>query len=93
MPAGAQSFTASMPQTATSSPAAPPNSVSNRLSVSICATSRPRLAPSAALSASSRRRPAAATSSRFATFTLATSSTRPVAPSTSQRARRTSCTT
>ena len=58
-----------------------PTSESTRLSTRSCRTSRQRLAPSAALTATSRSRVLARASSRFATLAQAISSTMPTAPS------------
>ena len=58
-------------------PARPPRPESTRPSVTICLTSRARLAPSAARTAISRSRAVARTSSRFATFMHASRSTSP----------------
>ena len=57
------------------SPAAAPRAVSTRLSARHCRTSRPVVAPSEMRIATSRVRPAARASSRFATFAHVTSST------------------
>ncbi len=65
---------------ATATPATPPISDSNTLSVSSCWTMRPRLAPSASRTASSRRRDAALDSSRFAMLAHAISRTAPTTP-------------
>ena len=62
------------------SPAMPPAAASTRLSVSIWRTSRPRPAPSAVRTPTSRSRAALRASSRFATLTQATSSTSTTAP-------------
>ena len=53
---------------------------SGRFSVSHCATTRPRLAPSAKRMAVSRRRAVVRARSRFDTLAQAISSTRPTAP-------------
>ena len=74
-------------------PARRPAPASSRLSVSICRDSRHRLAPMAARTASSRCRPMARASSRFATFTQATSNTMPTAATRTTSACRTSPTT
>ena len=66
--------------TASARPATPPASDSIRLSVSIWRSSRPRSAPSAVRSPSSRCRTVLRASSRFATLTQAISSTRTTAP-------------
>jgi hypothetical protein len=72
----------SMPMVATANatPTTPPAAASSVLSVSSWRTSRPRPAPSAARSASSRSRPSIRASVRFATFAHAISSTRLVMP-------------
>ena len=83
-----------LPHTPIPSPATPPQSASKRLSVRNCRIKRKRLAPSAARIAISRPREAVRASSRFATFTHATSSTMPTAPSsTSSESRAGSLTT
>ena len=63
-----------------SSPVMPPAIPSTRLSVSSCRMSCPRLAPSAARMASSRRRPVARAIRRLETLAQAMSSTSPTAP-------------
>ena len=68
-----------MPKYAKTQPTAMPTHASIRLSMSSCRTSRPRLAPSDVLSASSRCRPAARLSSMFATLAHAMSSSNPTA--------------
>ena len=72
---------ARMPSVPKRRPSTPPASESSTLSVSSCRMMRPRPAPIAARTAISRLRPVARTSSRFATFAHAMSSTRPTAPS------------
>ena len=72
-------------------PSAPPIAASIRLSDSSCANSRPRLAPMAARTASSRWRALPCASIRLATLAQAISSTKPTAPSSSQSADRVSC--
>ena len=62
------------------SPATPPTRPSMTLSASSSYAIRPRLAPSAARTASSCCRPSARTSSRFATLAHAISSTMPIVP-------------
>ena len=69
-----------MPAHPTASPTSPPASDSTTLSVSSCRMIRPREPPIAARIAISRRRPVARTSSRFATFAHAMSSTKLTAP-------------
>ena len=66
---------------ANATPAAPPNSASRLLSVSICCTRRLRLAPSVRRTAVSRWRVAALASRRLATLAQAISSTTPATPS------------
>ena len=61
-------------------PSAPPTTDSTTLSVSSCRTMRPRLAPSAARTASSPVRALARASSRFATLTQQVSRTMPTTP-------------
>ena len=68
-------------------PAVPATTASTRLSVSDCATSRDRPAPSATRTAISCRRPTARATSRFATLTHAISSTRLTAASSRSSAR------
>ena len=59
-------------------------------SVSVCRTTRARVAPIAIRTASSRRRPNTRSSCRFATLAHAISSTRPTAPSSASSGVRTS---
>ena len=66
---------ARMPRTPSTSPIAPPITDSATLSVSSCRMIRPRPAPMAARSATSRLRAVARTSSRFATLAQAISRT------------------
>ena len=61
------------------SPAAPPSSPSDRLSVSSCRTTRARDAPSAIRTPSSPRRATPCASSRLATLTHASVSSSPIA--------------
>ena len=68
-----------------------PKTATTRLSVSICLTSRQRVAPSAPRIASSFARKAARPNCMFITFTQAMSSTRMTAPSIAQTICR-SCT-
>ena len=73
---------------ARATPARPPISDSSTLSVRSCCSSRPRLAPSARRTASSRRRPAARDSSRLAMLAHAISSTVPTTPPSRSAAER-----
>ena len=82
-------LSASVAQKASKRPAAPPSAASRTLSVRSWRRMRPRLAPSAARMAISRRRAAARTNKRFARFAQAMSSTNPTAPSSTTTARRT----
>ncbi|CAM4509941.1 hypothetical protein MYXA107069_23205 [Myxococcus xanthus] len=84
---------ASVPHNASSIPSTPPARDSTRLSVRNCATSRPRLAPSAARMDTSRPRAAIRANSRLATLLHAASSTKPTAPSNSHSVPRTLPTT
>jgi hypothetical protein len=68
---------------ASNTPSAPPAAASTRLSVRNCANTRPRLAPRAARTATSRWRNVPRASSRFATFAQAIRSTKPTAPRSS----------
>ena len=79
---------ASMPQIARSRPNPPPIRARSTLSASIWNVSRLRLAPSAARTAISLRRPAARASSKFARFAQVIKRTKPTAPSRSQRVPR-----
>ena len=74
-----------------SEPAIAPKIATTRLSVSICLTSRQRVAPSAPRMASSFARKAARPNCMFITFTQAMSKTRMTAPSIAQTIWR-SCT-
>ena len=78
---GAAASSAAVTPTATT----PPIDASTRLSVSSCATTRPRPAPSAARTASSRVRPVAWARSRLATLAQHISNTNPTTPSEQQR--------
>ena len=78
---------------ARSRPSAPPATASTRLSASICITSRRRPAPSAVRIATSFSRTDARTSSRFATFAHAISTTTPTAASSVRSAGRIAPTT
>ncbi|MBA3258691.1 MAG: hypothetical protein H0T68_04410 [Gemmatimonadales bacterium] len=73
---------------ASASPPPPPIRPSTARSVSSWVVSRPRVAPSAALSAISRRRAAARASWRFAEFAQAMSSTNPTTPRSASTALR-----
>ena len=66
----------------------PPRSASVTLSVRNCLASRPRLAPSAARSATSRERLAARAMSRLATFALVISTSTPARPASAVAATR-----
>ena len=79
---------ASMPRIARSRPNPPPIRARSMLSASIWNVSRPRLAPSAARTAISLRRPAARASSKFARFAQVIKRTKPTAPSRSHRVPR-----
>ena len=81
---------AASPHAATSNPATPPASATTRLSVSICCTTRERVAPTARRTDSSFWRPAARASSSVATFAQAISITNATAPSSTSSAGRTS---
>ena len=75
---------------ATNSPAAAPSIDNTTPSATNCRTIRPRLAPIATRTATSRRRAIALAAMRFVRFTHAISSTKPTAPSSTSAARRTS---
>ena len=75
---------------ATSTPATPPMAETVTLSISICCTSRPRVAPTARRTDSSFCRPDARARSSVATFAHAISSTNPTAPSSTSSGVRTS---
>ena len=77
--AGRAAEITSTPMRATARLATPPANASSTLSTSSWRTIRPRDAPIASRTAISRRRPAARTRNRFATFAHATSSTSPTA--------------
>jgi hypothetical protein len=77
---------------ATTSPSAPPATPSTTDSVSNWRTSRPRPAPIAERTASSRWRAAPRASNRFATLALAMRSTKPTAPTSTSSAGRTPAT-
>ena len=77
-----------VPQAASRIPHAPPASARTRLSVRICRTRRPRLAPSAVRTASSARRDDALARRRFARFAQAIRRTRPTAPARIHNGRR-----
>ena len=77
------------PKYAMMSPNTPPASASRMLSVRSCRMRRSRSAPRAVRIATSRVRPAARASNRFATFAHAMSSTMPTAVSSSISAGRT----
>ena len=66
-----------MPANPTPKPSAPPVTDSSTLSVSICRTMRPRLAPKLSRTAISRRRAADRASSRLARFAQAIASISP----------------
>jgi len=72
-------------------PAAAPISERRAASVSVCRINRPRLAPSAERTASSRSRPSPRTIIRLATFAQAISSTAKTEPSRIQAIVRESC--
>src|SRR5215472_9820900 len=72
------------PTLANMTPSSPPARPRSALSVRLCRTKRPRLAPSATRMANSRSRETARASIKLATFAHAISSTRPTAPSKSQ---------
>ena len=76
------------PHHASSSPPNPPASERTRLSASNWRTSRPRPAPSAARTASSRWRAVARASRRLATFAQAMRSTKATAPASTKSAGR-----
>ncbi len=78
------------PAAATPSPSAVPAVVSTSVSTRSCWTSRRRLAPRAARTASSRRRDAPRASMRFATLVQAMSNTHATAPNSTIKPRRTS---
>ena len=77
--AGKKEGRASTVHSANSSPRAPPATPSTRLSVSICRSTRPRLAPSARRTATSRLRALARDRRRPATLAHAISRTSPTA--------------
>jgi hypothetical protein len=79
------------PHAASSTPSAPPPSESSVLSVNICLTSRPRLAPSAVRIAISGWRRRTRARLRFATFAHAMSSTSPVVASSIKNVGRACC--
>ena len=87
--AGSQALNAVMPEKARATPSAPPASPSTSASVTSCRASRPRPAPSAVRTASSRDLAVARTSIRFATFTQAIRNTSETAPSRTESAVRT----
>ena len=74
---GRKAFSESIPQIAMSNPAKPPSAPSKILSTSNCLMMCQRPAPSAARMLISRLRESERASSRFATFTQATSRTQP----------------
>ena len=78
------------PAPATRSPSRPPASASRVVSAKSCRTMRARLAPRAARTAISLRRPSVRASTRLATFAQAISRTHPTAPSSTSSAGRTS---
>jgi hypothetical protein len=78
-----------MPNVPISSPSPPPATDRTRLSISTWRAIWARVPPSAARTASSRRRPEARTSRRLATFAQAMSSTKPTAPDSTSRLDRT----
>ncbi len=80
VPGGVSARSTSTPQYASTTPVAPPTAPSATLSVSSCLRIAPRPAPIAARSATSRSRPPARASSRFAMLTHAITSSRPTAP-------------
>ena len=90
--AGAMASSVSMPMSASRSPASAPPPAMTKLSASSWRTSRQRLPPSAARTASWRSRWDARTRSRFATLAQAISSTNATAPMSASRAGRTSAT-
>ena len=89
-PGGTSDGAAAMSAAVTPTATRPPIDASTRLSVSSCATTRPRPAPSAALTASSRVRPVACARSRLATLAQHISSTNPTTPRSSSDVSRTS---
>ena len=78
---------------ATNSPPAAPSADNTTPSARNCRMMRPRLAPIATRTATSRRRAIALAATRFVRFTHAISSTTPTAPSSTSAARRTSVST
>src|SRR3989475_7041279 len=76
---GARRLKAPITQPVARYPVMPPKSASTKLSLNICATSRPRLAPSDARTVISPARDPNLESRRLATFAQAMSSTKPTA--------------
>ena len=74
------------PQVASKTPAAPPTNASIKLSVNLCRTTRPVVAPSAFLIAISRCCADARASDNAARFEQAIKRTKPTDPSNTQRA-------
>ena len=91
--AGTSRFSSGTAISATITPSAPPTPASSRLSVISCRIMRSRPAPIAVRTASSRRRPSARASSRFARFAQAISSTHAAAPQSASSSSRDCCDT
>ena len=82
----ANDFTIDTPRAPTMAPTAPPANASTRHSVNTCRTTRPRVAPIANRTATSRRRVVPRASRRFATFAQTMSSTTTTAASSTRSA-------
>jgi hypothetical protein len=88
MPSGRSASSPFMLKATRAAPTAPPARLSTTLSTTNCRMRRPRVAPSAVRTASSRSRSLVRPSRRLATLTQATRSTKPTAPTSKSSAGR-----